>query len=156
MCKTCPFEGLQYFRHPSAAEIEEAYWRWVVTSEGDTFDGLDGGMITGECSDGSTVEWTVAEEIEHIEAQGMWGYYDEDAAAIHYWIAADVTDIGALVHFFAHELGHRLFHVVGTAPEHEDPGLAEELRCEDIGHIAALAYELAVKALQEPCVPPSA
>lgn len=99
------------------------------------FGGLDGLQ--------QEVEFGYDVQRDGIEKQGYWGFINTDTKVIHYWIKSDAeVPIQELIHFFGHEIGH------GTGVQLEDD-FAEEMRAEDFGHVAALAYELSFKALSK-------
>lgn len=83
---------------------------------------------------GITTEYSYEDQKEGIESMGYWGWID-DKKVIHYWIGKDVK-IEKLIHFFAHEIGHR----TGTA---DNDFYKEEMRAEAFGDVASLAYSFA-------------
>jgi hypothetical protein len=99
-------------------------------------DGIEGKGIS---ESGEEVDFNYEQQKEGISKQGYWGWVD-DSKVIHYWIGKD-TPIKELIHFFAHEIGHQ------TGEQNSDDYL-EEMRAEQFGRVATLAYDLAVQSLK--------
>lgn len=121
--------------HDSPESIHRAMWAPVAESEGMTYEELcaDCGAIA-ECLDGEVLELTHEQEMQAILEQGCWGFAEVERGTIHAW-AAPHADRGLVLHMLAHEIGHL------TGDPHPD-GLQEELRAEQFGRVAALAYSL--------------
>lgn len=94
--------------------------------------------IYGVTSDGNKVQVEFGDIYESVKEMGVWGWVDEDNL-IHFWANKNAS-IGDLVHFFAHEIGHRI-----GKPCKDD--LKEELRAETYGDAAELAYKLATNEI---------
>lgn len=90
--------------------------------------------VGGWNSNHEEVEFSFEDQKKGIEEQGHWGWVDEQNT-IHYWIGKEVP-LEELIHFFAHEIGHR----TGTSLEDD---FEEEMRAEDFGSVATMAYKLA-------------
>ncbi len=85
-------------------------------------------------SDENDIEFSFEDQKKGIEAQGVWGWIDEQKV-IHYWLGKELP-MEDLIHFFAHEIGHRT-----GEPDKDD--FKEEMRAEGYGRTATLAYEFA-------------
>lgn len=90
------------------------------------FGGLD--------ADQNEVPLSYESQIEGIKNMGYWGWVDEQNV-IHYWVGKKVP-IEELIHFMAHEIGHRI-----GIPIQDD--FQEEMRAEGYGEAATLAYKFA-------------
>lgn len=82
------------------------------------------------------VKFTYEQQKEGIEFAGLWGWISEDKV-IHYWVGK-VIPMEELIHFLAHEIGHR------TGIPIKD-NYKEEMRAEGYGHAATLAYKFATQ-----------
>jgi len=101
-----------------------------------TMEDLKEATVHGLNPDEEEVEFTFEQQKEGIELMGHWGWIDE-FKTIHYWISNEKkVSLEELIHFFAHEIGHR------TGIELKDD-FQEEMRAEGYGHAATLAYKLA-------------
>jgi hypothetical protein len=101
-----------------------------------TLEDLKEATISGLNPNEEEIEFSYEQQKEGIELMGHWGWVDEHKV-IHYWISKEKqVPIEDLIHFFAHEIGHR------TGKELEDD-FQEEMRAEGYGHAATLAYKLA-------------
>lgn len=80
------------------------------------------------------VKFSYQQQKEGIQFVGYWGWVDENKV-IHYWVGKQVS-IEELIHFFAHEIGHR----TGTPIK---DNYKEEMRAEGYGHAATLAFKFA-------------
>lgn len=126
---------IQWYDSPEAVLRE--YWRGPAEAEGLDVDellleGEGGGLTFG----GEEVTFTTAEQLEGMRRQGCWGFVNTDSGQIHAWAAPDIAP---------EMLMHLLGHVTGEA--HPDP-LQEELRAEQFGGVAAVAYHLAPQAIR--------
>ena len=92
------------------------------------FGGLD--------QDEKELKFTYEQHKEGIEFAGLWGWISEDKV-IHYWVGK-VIPMEELIHFLAHEIGHR------TGIPIKD-NYKEEMRAEGYGHAATLAYKFATQ-----------
>lgn len=101
-----------------------------------TLEDLEDSMIVGFTQNQEDITFDYKAQKEGMEAQGVWGWID-DEKTIHYWIGKELS-MEELIHFFAHEVGH------GTATHLEDD-FEEEMRAEDFGHVATMAYKLALE-----------
>ena len=88
--------------------------------------------ITCFDANGKEIEITYRQQAEAMKSQGVWGWIDLQFV-IHFWWNGKVP-FNELIHFFAHEIGHR----VGVA---EKDDLKEELRAETYGYTASLAFQ---------------
>jgi|ERR1035437_6515255 hypothetical protein len=107
-----------------------------------TIEDMKGCEVVGLDQHEQEVKISYDQQKEGIEKQGHWGWIDKQKV-IHYWIGKDLT-LKALIHFFAHEIGHR------TGTENEDD-FQEEMRAEGYGDAATLAYEFALKVKYSNC-----
>lgn len=101
---------------------------------------LDEFCINGEYENGEACEHPVADAIDGMKTTGCWGYVD-DKSVIHYWADPSVEPT-TLIHFLAHEIGHRTGEP--CEDEHE-----EEMRAEAFGEVAKEAYELMLFVLDQ-------
>lgn len=90
------------------------------------FGGLD--------QDQKELKITYEQQVDGIKSMGYWGWVSEDKV-IHYWVGKKVP-IEELIHFMAHEIGHRT-----GIPIKDD--FQEEMRAEGYGEAATLAYKFA-------------
>lgn len=117
------------------ASIDELMLASIQDEENSlTIDDLNGMGIGGLTIDEKEVEFPCAKQKEGIVEMGLWGWIDE-GRVIHYWIGKELP-IQELIHFFAHEIGHR------TGTQYVDD-FQEEMRAEGYGFTAVLAYEFA-------------
>jgi hypothetical protein len=112
--------------HKSAEEVFRAYWGDAIDDDGVTLCALTG--------DGDPVESSMDEALYAIRQQGVWGFADTEGEVIHAW-ADGSADPALVIHMLAHEIGH----LTGT-PNCDD--LAEELRADEYGDVAAQAYRM--------------
>ena len=82
--------------------------------------------------EGQEHECSAEDILAGLQVTGCWGFVDKQST-IHFWAKPD-ADPKTLVHFFAHEIGHR----TGTPCEDE---VEEERRAETFGEVAAQAFE---------------
>lgn len=85
-------------------------------------------------SDNNEIDISFEKFKESIEEQGIWGWVDENKV-IHCWVGKNLP-LEDLIHFFAHEIGHR------TGKPNKD-FLKEELRAEEFGNVSVLSYKFA-------------
>lgn len=121
-------------RYDSVDEVVLAAWK----EEDDTMtmEDLKSSSMGGLDGNENEVEFSYNDQKEGIEKQGYWGWIDRDKL-IHFWIGKELS-MEELIHFFAHEIGHR------TDKPYKD-GFKEEMRAEGYGRTATLAYEFAKK-----------
>lgn len=123
--------------HDSPEDVHRLMWEPVAISEGMTYDEmLADSTCCGETEDGQLVEFSHEQELGGMRAQGCWAFADTHANTIHAWAAPD-ADRGRVLHMLAHEIGHL------TGEPHED-SMQEELRAEQFGRVAALAFSMLV------------
>jgi hypothetical protein len=95
---------------------------------------LSDSEVVGLTGSNEEITITFEQQKQGLEEQGYWGWIDEENT-IHYWMGKEI-ELEELIHFFAHEVGHR----TGTPLE---DGFDEEMRAEDFGSVATMAYKLA-------------
>jgi hypothetical protein len=120
--------------YPSPEAAHRSMWEPVAIAEGMSYDELcqcQGGGIT---ADGEEVEVSYEDEITGMKLAGAWGWVELDRHIIHAW-ADHQADPARVIHMLAHEIGHV------TGQPHPDP-LQEEMRAEQFGNAARLAYSL--------------
>lgn len=120
--------------YPSPEAAHRSMWEPVAIAEGMSYDELcqcQGGGIT---ADGEEVEVSYEDEITGMKLAGAWGWVELDRHIIHAW-ADHQADPARVLHMLAHEIGHV------TGQPHPDP-LQEEMRAEQFGNAARLAYGL--------------
>lgn len=122
-------------RYDSIDEVVLAAWK----EEDDTItmEDLKSSSMGGLDGNENEVEFSYNDQKEGIEKQGYWGWIDENKL-IHFWIGKKDVSMEELIHFFAHEIGHR------TDKPYKN-GFKEEMRAEGYGRTATLAYEFAKK-----------
>lgn len=121
--------------YDSPEEVHRVMWEPLAIAEGMTYDEMMAeSEVCGEDEHGNEVVIPPGAEFEGMRAQGCWAFVDTMTNTIHAWAAQD-ADRGMVLHMLAHEVGHV------TGEPHEDP-LQEELRAEQFGRVAALAYSL--------------
>ena len=128
--------------HNSAQSVHRAMWEPVAASEGITYDDMmadSAGVATS--ADGIDFELSHADEMTALESQGCWAFVDTPAGIIHAWASPDAPR-SRVVHMFAHEIGH----MVG-APLDDD--IAEEMRAEEFGRVAAMAFDMMMSIEQQ-------
>lgn len=110
-------------------------WEKEANSEGVTVaELLDGTGFVGADEFGNEVEVPMEDVYEGMRALGCWGWVDTENNIIHAWAEKD-ADPAQIMHFLAHEIGH-----VTSSPDEDD--FEEEMRAEQYGHVAKLAYKL--------------
>lgn len=121
--------------HPTPEAVMSAMWSPVAEAEGLSAEDLADGELGGVDEDGNEVDpITIAQACENIRKCGCWGFVDTNTDTIHAW-AADDADPSVVLHMLAHEVGH-------LTGEPYDDHLAEELRAETFGQVAAEAMRL--------------
>lgn len=115
-------------------DVHRAMWEPSAIDAGMTYEEMLAESVgCGQTEGGEEVEFTHEQELAGMYAQGCWAFVD-NTNTIHAWAAQD-ADTALVVHMLAHEIGH------ATGTEHPDE-LQEEMRAEQFGRVAALAYEL--------------
>ncbi|QNJ57401.1 hypothetical protein Dolphis_95 [Pseudomonas phage Dolphis] len=115
-------------------DVHRAMWEQSAIDAGMTYEEmLAESTGVGQTEEGQEVEFTHEQEIAGMYAQGCWAFVDK-TNTIHAWAAED-ADTALVVHMLAHEIGH------ATGAGHPDE-LQEEMRAEQFGRVASLAYVL--------------
>ena len=121
--------------HESPESVHRAMWEESAIDAGLTYEQmLAESAACGEDEHGNEIEFTHEQELDGMRQQGCWGFVDSRTNIIHAW-AADSAPRGFILHMLAHEIGHV------TGEPHPDE-LQEEMRAEQFGRVAKLAYEL--------------
>lgn len=128
------FKDVRFKRHSTPERIIAAHWK----PTGLTLRDLRKGDFKGASADGNTVRYTLADQIEGMRAMGMWGFADTTRRVVHYWHDGK-RSAAELAMLFGHELAH-LAH-----PTKRD-SVANEMRCDLYGSIAATATRAAIRA----------
>lgn len=100
-------------------------------------------VVKGKCSwtDGTRErKWPMRRFVRSCRKRGLWGWC-EKKKLIHAWIA-DYADPGAVIRFFAHELGHM------QRPHHRRRG-QEEAKAEQYASVAKTAFEMMIEILKK-------
>jgi hypothetical protein len=117
---------------------EEAYgkmWEPAAQEEDMTVDELvAASAFMGIDQNGKDIELSSEDAFAGMHALGCWGWVDTDLNIIHAWSSPD-ADPAMVMHFLAHEIAH----ATGTA---DDDDFQEEMRAEQYGHVARLAFKL--------------
>ena len=128
--------------HDSPQSVHRAMWEPVAASEGITYEGMMSDSVgVASSADGVDFELSYADEMAALESQGCWAFVDTEAGVIHAWVSPDVPRL-RVVHMFAHEIGH----MVGTPL---DDDIAEEMRAEEFGRVAAMAFDMMMSIEQQ-------
>lgn len=115
-------------------DVHRAMWEQSAIDAGMTYEELLAESTgVGETEGGEEVEFTHEQELAGMYAQGCWAFVDK-TNTIHAWAAED-ADTALVLHMLAHEVGH------ATGAGHPDE-LQEEMRAEQFGRVASLAYVL--------------
>lgn len=120
--------------HDSPEGVDRAMWEEAAQDAGLSYEDLRDSVSVGQDENGAPVELTHAQTIDAIRNQGCWGFVDTNTGTIHAW-AADDADPMLVVHMLAHEIGHM------TGEQHPDE-LQEEMRAEQFGRVAAMAFRM--------------
>lgn len=140
-----PEMSIRWYESPE--DVHRAMWEPVAIGEGMTYEALlADSEICGLDDNGNEVVMEPGSDIEGMRAQGCWAFVDTLSSCIHAWAAPD-TDKGRVLHMLAHEIGH----VTGTP--HPD-GFQEEMRAEQFGRVAALAYDMMLNKDRPKCAAP--
>lgn len=133
--------------HDSPEAVHRIMWEEIAISNGLTYDQLQE-EATGVAldMDGNEVEVSLADEFDGMRKQGCWAFVDTKNNQIHAWAAND-TAPEMVLHMLAHEIGH------ATGEAHSDP-LQEEMRAEQFGRVARLAYEMLGRRTKPACTSP--
>lgn len=126
--------SLSIIWHDSPESVYRAMWEQAAIEAGVSYEELIEGSNVGETEDGEVFEFTHEQAIEGMRTQGCWGFVDTKTNTINAW-AADDVDAPTALHFLAHEIGH----VTG---EQLDDDMQEEMRAEQFGRVAVLAYRM--------------
>lgn len=118
--------------HADPESILRAHWKPIAAAEGIDCEELCAGQFGGQTVEGEVVEFSLDDMIAGLREQGCWGFIDHNTNTIHAWAAPD-CDRALLLHMLAHEVGH------ATGAHHRDE-LQEEMRAEQFGAVAAMAY----------------
>ena len=128
--------------HNSAQSVHRAMWEPVAASEGITYDDMMADSVgVATSADGIDFELSHADETASLESQACWAFVDTGAGIIHAWVSPDAPR-SRVVHMFAHEIGH----MVGTPL---DDDIAEEMRAEEFGRVAAMAFDMMMSIEQQ-------
>ena len=128
--------------HDSPQSVHRAMWEPVAIEHGVTYDGMMADSVgVASSADGVDFELSHAEEMAALESQGCWAFVDTEAGVIHAWVSPDAPR-SRVVHMFAHEIGH----MVGTPL---DDDIAEEMRAEEFGRVAAMAFDMMMSIEQQ-------
>lgn len=126
---------MKEFKLKKYASVDEIILASFQDEEGSlTIADLNECEINGVDIENKEVQFSYLQQKAGIEEQGHWGWVDENNT-IHYWIGKEIS-LEELIHFFAHEIGHRVGEP--NADEYK-----EEMRAESYGETAALAYQFA-------------
>lgn len=121
--------------YPDLEAVDRAMWEPVAIEQGMTWEEMvDQCDVICQDEQGNEVVLSRDEQLAAMRAQGCWGFLDSNTNTIHAWAAPD-ADRASVLHMLAHEVGH----ATGTPLQ---DGLQEELRAEQFGRVAALAYSL--------------
>lgn len=141
-----PEMSIRWYESPEA--VHRAMWEPVAIGEGMTYDELLAESEScGLDEHGKEVVLEPGADIDGMRLQGCWAFVDTLNNCIHAWSAPD-ADRGRVLHMLAHEIGH----VTGT--QHPD-GLQEEMRAEQFGRVAALAYSMLLDKDRPQCTAPA-
>ncbi len=119
-------------RYATVDEIVLASFQ--IEDESLTLKDLMESTLGGFDQNESEMEFSYEQQKDGIVEQGHWGWIDRNKV-IHYWIGKELT-MEDLIHFFAHEIGHR-------TGESDKDYFQEEMRAEGYGKAATLAYKFA-------------
>ena len=118
-------------------------WEKEAESDGVTVNELlANSEFVGIDEDGGEIEVPMDDVYAGMRALGCWGWVDTGNYVIHAWAENDADPL-QIMHFLAHEIGH----VTGT-PDADD--FEEEMRAEQYGYVAKLAYKLFVERGDQP------
>lgn len=87
-------------KYSTARAILDKFW-----SFGNDDIGTDEVEMGGVTTDGEHVTLSMDQQLESIQQDGFWGYYDKHENVIHAWISDNVAP-NDLLFFLGHELGH--------------------------------------------------
>lgn len=121
--------------HESPESVHRAMWEEVAVANGMTYEQLIAESEgEGETETGETVVFTHEQELTGMHEQGCWAFVDTRTNTIHAW-ADEATPRELVLHLLAHEIGHI------TGESHPDD-MQEEMRAEQFGRVAKMAYGL--------------
>ena len=122
-------------------QVHRAMWEEGAIANGMTYEEMIAeSTIVGEDFEGNEHEVTHEQEMASIRTQGCWAFVDTRVNMIHAW-ADPEADRELVLHMLAHEIGHI------TGAEHPDP-IQEEMRAEQFGRVAKMAYQLLAARVQ--------
>jgi hypothetical protein len=120
--------------HPTPEAVLRLMWAESFAAEGLSAEDMADAAFVCDTEGGESIEASEAQVLEGMRAQGCWGFSDTAARVIHAW-AAPSADPVLVLHMLAHEVGH-----LTGEPAADD--MAEELRAEVFGGVAAQAFRL--------------
>lgn len=121
--------------YSSPEEVHRLMWEPSAIDAGMTYEQMMSECeVCGEDEHGNEVTIPPGAEFEGMRKQGCWAFIDTLNSCIHAW-ADESTDPEMVLHMLAHEIGH------ATGTPESDP-LQEEMRAEQFGRVAKLAYQL--------------
>ncbi|WP_160286827.1 hypothetical protein [Pseudomonas knackmussii] len=121
--------------YDSPEEVHRIMWEPAALAEGMTYEQMMAeSEVCGQDEHGNEVVLDSGSEFAGMRAQGCWAFVDPLNNCIHAWAAPD-ADRGMVLHMLAHEIGHV------TGEPNSDP-FQEEMRAEQFGRVAGLAYSL--------------
>lgn len=130
-----PPENIAIAWYTTPEQVHRLYWEESAKEVGLTYEEMIAeSTACGETLDGEEVEFSFEQEMEGIRMQKCWAFCDLNTNMIHAW-ACPTADTSLVVHMLAHEIGH----LTGTP---DIQGLPEELRADQYGKVAGLAYNL--------------
>lgn len=138
MTRYPPPPGLNIQWHESAESLHQALWGDIATETGSSYrQMMEDTVLMGADASGEEMEISYLQEIDGIKAMKCWGFIDMHAATIHAWAAPD-ADPAMILHMLAHEVGHAT-----GSPDPDE--VEEEMRAEQFGQVAKLAYAMLVQ-----------
>lgn len=134
--------------YSSPEEVHRLMWEPSAIEVGLTYEQmLEEGEVCGEDEHGNEVVIPAGAEFAGMRKQGCWAFVDTLNDCIHAW-ADPKANPAMVLHMLAHEIGH------ATGTPCADP-FEEEMRAEQFGRVAKLAYKF-LKAKDRPkCTAPN-
>lgn len=121
--------------HDTPEAVHRAMWEPVAIDAGMTYEQLLAeSEPSGTDEHGNEVTFTHEQEIAGMHEQGCWAFVETHRKVIHAW-ADPAAPRGRVLHMLAHEIGH-------ATGEPNPDSLQEEMRAEQFGRVAALAFEM--------------